>query len=759
MHPRRALAAAAAALPLGLAATLVPFAAPAAAAPMTFTVTTEAASGLGSFAAAVALANANPGDDTILFAANVEQVAGSPTPITISDAVFIQGCRADGDDSPANPNWVPYVGTPGVDGLVIDAPGVTIHGLSFHGGRRPVDVTANGDEFRYRGAEVADTTATFRVTGATDVLIGGGAPAPCLVDSGDGFQSVFFRDDATYGIELVDAVDGAVRHVELVETVGPAIRVDGGTGNWVHLSFILGPSTTPSGDPTDSVVFEATGTTAAPTTFSSGQIAGCAHDCLLVTDGSHARIGFDGAFTDFHGPASGFDGAAVRILGSSADVDDIIADAGSEGGIVVGAGSHDVDIDDVNVVASRSSGIEIEGTPAPTDVAVRNSHIGVTDRDPWLGVTIAPVAMGNSGYGVLVGSGDGVTIEDNIIASNGNGDVRVDDNTNLGDAFFDDIVIRDNVIGLDRITGGGIPVDANDDPSPSYRGIAVEHAPGVEVRGNTVAGTTQDGVIVIGDSPGTIVADNDLGQAGTGLGLGQNGIFVDSPGVTIDDNQIGPAGAIGIYLEAPGAIVRRNAIGATETAMVLDHGGQVLDNVIVGNGVGIHVSGNDNLLRGNTVRQTTTPDSAVRIFGQRNTVTRAAMSDNAGFAIDLRSSGGVPANNGIHTPTLTRATVSANRLRVTGTVTGPLPAGPGRQLPTIDVYGNPDCGTNDREAARWLGQVVVSGGRFDAEVPAVTGYSRITVTVTDPLGNTSELSSCVAATSGGLPIPIIPPLG
>jgi hypothetical protein len=245
---------------------------------------------------------------------------------------------------------------------------------------------------------------------------------------------------------------------------------------------------------------------------------------MTIAGGSWARVGLTGGITDFHGPNTNTGSAAVRITQSAATLQGVVAEYGGSGAVVVGLGSHDVVIEESDLVNSRGSGVLVQGNPAPTRVTVRDNNIGITDDDPLTGVDVAPVALPNA-LGVLVEAGQGVTIEDNVVAGNTLADIHVDGRFGV----VSDVAIRDNIVGLDDLLPtGGVPKDPNAVPVRSAVGIKVVNLPDVDVSGNTVVATIAEAIRVDalagGDAAGTAVHDNIAGLPG--FGVGTTGILV-----------------------------------------------------------------------------------------------------------------------------------------------------------------------------------------------------------------------------------------
>jgi hypothetical protein len=120
----------------------------------TYTVTTTADSGAGSLRQAVLDANGNPGADDIVFAipGNGVHTIAVASPITITDAVSIQGYTQGGSSVNTDPKadnavlMLELQGS-GTDGLVVTGGTALITGLALHGFQTAIDLNAGGGSF------------------------------------------------------------------------------------------------------------------------------------------------------------------------------------------------------------------------------------------------------------------------------------------------------------------------------------------------------------------------------------------------------------------------------------------------------------------------------------------------------------------------------------------------------------------------------------------------------------------------------------
>lgn len=238
--------------------------------------------------------------------------------------------------------------------------------------------------------------------------------------------------------------------------------------------------------------------------------------------------------------------------------------------------------------------------------------------------------------------------------------------------------------------------------------------------GNVISGNTLDGVLIFFNAASDTVIQNFIGTDATGqlpLGNGRNGVTIRS---SSRSNTVG---------------------GATADAK----------NVIAFNGSAGVAVGFD-----------------AADLSSRNAILRNSIHDNGGLGIDLGSNGvtlndpGDPDTgpNGLQNfPVLTSAVSAGGVVMVTGT----LDSQPGTTF-TIELFSNSSCDPSSYgEGQSFLGAVSVTtdaGGRgtLQTAVPAPpdsTGF--VTATATDPGGNTSEFSACLASSvAPSVPVPVGP---
>ena len=325
--------------------------------------------------------------------------------------------------------------------------------------------------------------------------------------------------------------------------------------------------------------------------------------------------------------------------------------------------------------------------------------------------------------------------------------------------------------------------------------------------GNTAIGNSAVNVRTSGDSRDNLIggesnADRNLiGQAWVaGVQMLADSLFVSISDNVVENNLIGTspggtqraANTIGLDIRTSGNIVRDNLISGNQSHGVLIEGVPATSNVLIGNrigpkasslvaclppcppdfyalgnvGMGVLVQGNAsrNFIVNNTIAYNA--GKGVRLFsGQRNAVYTNSIYENGALAIDTGAAGNNPLNNdaaaaeqdtanrGINWPFVGSAHGSATN----GTVSGTLVSTNGTYL--LQVFSDNTCDASGHgEARRYIenASVTISDAGagdngsepFDIPIESVgslTGRS-ISVTATDNLGNTSELSNCVTYT-------------
>ncbi|HEY7732522.1 MAG TPA: right-handed parallel beta-helix repeat-containing protein, partial [Gaiellaceae bacterium] len=429
-----------------------------------------------------------------------------------------------------------------------------------------------------------------------------------------------------------------------------------------------------------------------------------------------------------------------------------------DGTATLDAAGLEIDAPDVEVKGLAVHSFDEEGiivNPGATSARLTYLNVG-TD-------SAGSVDLGNGGDGIRVeasGAEVGFNGEPNRIVGNDGAGVRVQS------AGVTSTAIVNNFIG---VGAAGTAV-------PNADGIALD--PGTTltlVRGNQVSGNTGSGIDIVASTDNTIqltrIGTNNAGTAPLPNGVGVR-IAVDDTGSALnttiggtgptDGNVISGNSGDGILLETtdPDAVgntvIQGNQIGAdlSGTASVPNGGHGI--HVGPNGGITNAVIGGTAAAAANRIRFNAGDGVLVEDGSSRVTILGNQIDGNGGLGIDLAPDGASPNDPGdgdaggnalVNFPVVATAVAGAS-LQVTGTLDAAPPGGPYE----LDFYANTVCDpSGNGEGTRYLGRVTLLAvpGPFDTGGslgPAAAG-ELITATATDALGNTSELSACVAATA------------
>ncbi|HTR04468.1 MAG TPA: S-layer homology domain-containing protein [Thermoanaerobaculia bacterium] len=385
-----------------------------------------------------------------------------------------------------------------------------------------------------------------------------------------------------------------------------------------------------------------------------------------------------------------------------------------------------------------------------TSITVQACHIGVdaagtTATPNFTGVSLAgstfliggPVAAdrniisGNQSDGIFIGSFTGGTIQNNYIGTDVTGTVPLPNATGV-------VIAGGNGSGV--LVGGagtGNLISANTGDGLDAGFFAVD----VTIQGNVI-GTDVNGTAAMPNNVGIGISSPGAGLVIGGTGVGEGnlvsgnltiGMSVNADGATIQGNAVGvddshlaplPNGSHGIEIASTGA--SPNLIGTSSP------GGPGANIIAYNGGQGVAVAaGPNNTIRGN------------------------AIHDNAALGITLSSGSSTPTANDLDDgdtgpndrqdfPVLVSVAYGAGNT----TVSGLLNSTPNTTF-ALDFYSNPACSNFPRDYVQgetYLGSSQVTtddSGNAPFTVstlPAVVSGSRISVTATDPTGDTSEFS-------------------
>jgi hypothetical protein len=332
---------------------------------------------------------------------------------------------------------------------------------------------------------------------------------------------------------------------------------------------------------------------------------------------------------------------------------------------------------------------------------------------------------------VLTAGASGARIQGNFLGVSANG-------SDVLGAGGGSIAIRN--VGAPGLQVGGTNTEERNVIGGHHFAMTIEHigSAGATVQGNYV-GVGADGTTAIPNGTGIYLADNisDVVVGGAAAGAGNvisnngAGVQVDQPfpashGPTIRGNKIGTT--------ADGTAARGNGVGIVVTSGV--------NNLIIG-GTG---AGEGNIIANSTVGAGISIDSASTGI----TIRGNSIYGNLGLGIDLGNDGvtgndggldgDTGANNLQNFPDITSAQTDSIGVVAQGT----LDSAAGTTY-NIDLYSSPAC---DGSGKLYLGSGTATtngSGHAIVQVGSVLMPSPgnfITMTATDPSGNTSELSAC-----------------
>jgi len=349
---------------------------------------------------------------------------------------------------------------------------------------------------------------------------------------------------------------------------------------------------------------------------------------------------------------------------------------------------------------------------------------GITITNNAIGLNAAGNAVLFNVYGIQAYAADGVVISANVVSGNGDAGIAVDNTSNAQ--------IMSNKIGTDATGFSAIP---------NGNGISISCSPSPSVLGNVISGNEYGGVFMGAIGGGTFQS-NKIGVAldGTTI-LGNNG----------DGLHLG-FGECGFEAKAKAAIINGSNANLIES------------NTIAGNsGSGVRVDeGGDNTIRSNTIKANLGHGVAI-VQGTGNRIAANSIYGNFGKNIDLDFMyGGLPNDyadppNSIPFHDMDRgpndrqnhpeiSLVTQDLLLGTTSITWTLRSTPGVNHP-VDFFSNPSLGA---PAGQFYfgatGAVTDANGDVTVTTTMPGLHDNISMTATDPLGSTSELSALVALT-------------
>ncbi len=476
---------------------------------------------------------------------------------------------------------------------------------------------------------------------------------------------------------------------------------------------------------------------------------------------------FGGAQSNLIG---GYTVSARNIISGNTFQGVAISDTNTDGNIVAG---NYIGLDPTGSLAISNgyAGVDIFGgsfgniiggtIPGAGNVISGNTYQGVsisavggvanTVQGNLIGLNAAGTAAipnGYAGVGIYSGAqsnliGGVVVSARNIISGNGEQGVVV------GDPGTSENTIQGNYIGVDA---AGTTTISNAWAGVNFFGGAVSNLVGglLPGAGNVISGNGIQGVLI--QDAGTennFVLGNLIGLDATGNAAIPNtatGVEIyNGPSANViggygGRNFISGNGGAGIDIDfgSSANVVQGNTIGLdAQNSLVIPNGGaDVLLYVdVTSNLIGGLNPGAANLISGS-------PVDGVQVFydSSNNIIRGNSIFNNAGTAILLYSGG----NNELAAPSLSAAIVTTNT-----TVSGPYD-GTNGEVYQLDFYADAPP-VASAESMTYLGSASIIGTGGDAAFTVNLGVRLpagrvVTATVTDPAGNTSQLSPGIAAT-------------
>jgi hypothetical protein len=731
---------------------------------VTYVVTNTNDSGAGSLRAAILNANASAGLDVVSFniaGAGVKLITPqTELPASSSSPIYIDGfsqpgwvaaplVRIDGTALAANSRGLNLtVASSTVRGLQVTrfGTGITVSGsdADLYGNYIGTDGSAalgNGVGIRILGANavLGGTLATSRnvVSGnATGVYIDGSGTNTQILNCYFGLNAAgtaalanSYAGVRSFGSNLVAGGDAVNERNVFSGNTRFGLSIDGGdfaivTGNYFGTN--------------------ASGTAAVP----NGEVAldlsaGTGHDLGGVLAGTGNLIsGNIGAGVDINAAVS-----AVRIrgnrIGTNAAGDAALPN--STYGIVV-----------------RGSAIEIGGPAAAAlnvisgngrnGVLVTSTATGVTLSNNRIGTNLAgTAAIGNledgvGVYGTSIQIGDALGAAPNVISGNGDSGIVVVAPANgvdivrnrLGTNLAGNAALGNGAYGIRVISGSGIQIGGiglGNLVSGNARAMSIAGADGTVVQGNVFGLTATEAAALPNADPIDVRSNgNQIGGINPGEGnviAGNDGGLQFAGGAshnTVQGNFLGTNSALSF---APGNGYSSlyvyegfdNVIGGTQAGAA---------NVITGNyAAGAYVRvGKRNALLGN------------RIYGNGLAgIENGPIGPSPNDTLDLDQG----PNEGQNRPVLRSAIAQNNLLTIMGTLDSAAATDY-----RVEFFHGASCHVSGLgEGSTYLGFATVSTPASGAGVIAMplasavsTGF--VTATATDPAGNTSEFSPCIA---------------
>ena len=438
---------------------------------------------------------------------------------------------------------------------------------------------------------------------------------------------------------------------------------------------------------------------------------------------------------------------------------------------------------------SVGMGVDITGSGA-TGNTLQNNYIGVNASEAGILDTDGVTLLSNATFGVGVSDGAannfiGASGAGNTIAANGDAGVSLSGGTTCN-------FVQGNRIGTNSANvatvgnqGDGVNLDAAPNniigtaPAPLPAGCTAP-ATACSTPCNVIANNS-NGLRMLNGATGVAVLGNYIGVKSTGtaaLGNRSDGVLISNASSNTVAGNVISSNDTGVEIEGGTAtlnVVRGNLIGTTNS------GTSALPNAAFG--IRLISSASQNTIGGTTAGSTNTiafngregvfvatgcTGNAIR---QNSIFSNTGLNAALGLGIDLAPFGVSPndvqdpdpgSNNLQNFPFLCTAASVGGNTTITGTFNS-TPNTPGYTIEFFSNPANPGCdASGNGEGKTFLGSTTLdtdaSGnvgtgaactgggiGNFAVTLPVtVTVGDFITATATDPNGNTSEFSGCVA---------------
>jgi hypothetical protein len=382
---------------------------------------------------------------------------------------------------------------------------------------------------------------------------------------------------------------------------------------------------------------------------------------------------------------------------------------------------------------------------APNSYFIEGNYVG-TDKTGARGLISASAGVALAGLNAVVG---GATAgAGNLISGAGAENVNIEQEQNCQNCQpAEGNLVQGNYIGTDLTGTKSLPIQGN------VTGVYL-----IQATNNTVGGTTPaarniisgngfTGLSLVGGSVGNIVEGNYIGLDVTGtqaVGNGGAGVTFGvsyTSGNTFYNGSPAVNNLIGGETAGSANVISANSANGINVSSA---SGTAQNNVIAGNLIGADASGvnplgnqGDGILlqayaASNTVGGTTPGAANVIAY-------------NTGNGVDVSPGAGVTSNN----------SVTGNAIYSNNGAGVRIPTGNGNTISHNQIYSNGALGI-DIDAAGVLAnsacQANTSGANLLQNAPVLTagaGSTLVSATATDPHGNTSEFSNCVATALAG----------